>query len=357
MKKRILSLVLSVALCASLTVSAFAAESVNATVNRTVKVTYNGVEQAFANEKGEAVYPVVYNSTTYLPIRAVSNLLGLGVKYENGTVVLTSGGEVKQNTAPVHGADETVVAELNRDIKVTFDGAAKTLVDANGNQVYPIVYQSTIYVPLRAVSNLLNLPVDYKDGTVILGTAPTTPPVTTGVSDNWLDLEFALDGVKFAVPFNFQTVKAQGWSIAYDKYKDFSAETIIEPGKGYYGTIELTNPKYHKYFTFWVGFKNNTTTNQTIENCDVWTVKLSNMNGYKLVDSYPEVTLAKGITWGTDKATILAALGEPKETYESTFADSPKYTKLTYQYKYDKYFILTVYDDFGLTNIDLKNQE
>lgn len=347
MKKRILSLVLATALCAGLAVSAAAAESVNATVNRTVKVTYNGVEQAFANEKGEAVYPVAYNSTTYLPIRAVSNLLGLGVKFENNTVVLTSGGEVKQNTTPNHGADEVVVADLNRDIKVTFDGAAKTLTDAKGVQVYPLVYQSTIYVPLRAVSNLLNLPVDYKDGTVILGTAPVAPPTTPAVSDDWLNLELAIDGVKFAIPFAFKDLQAQGWTADLgDKGEGY----IVNPGDKTYGTIELTNPKYTEKFTFWIGFKNNTATTQTILNCDVWTVKLDTTYGFKKVDSFPTVTIAKGITWGSTKDQVLAAFGEPKDSYIS---EEYKYSTLTYQYKYDKHLKITIYDEYGVTAISM----
>lgn len=67
----------------------------------------------------------------------------------------------------------TIQAVLSQDIRVKVDGEYKDMYDINGNQVYPIAYNGSTYVPVRAVSTLLGVPVDWDNDTrtVILGEA------------------------------------------------------------------------------------------------------------------------------------------------------------------------------------------
>lgn len=60
-------------------------------------------------------------------------------------------------------------------IKIYWDGVEKTLTDANGNKVEPMIYQGTTYVPLRAMSNLMGKEVDWNQSemAVYVGTKPT----------------------------------------------------------------------------------------------------------------------------------------------------------------------------------------
>ena len=59
------------------------------------------------------------------------------------------------------------------EIKITLNGNAVTLTDANGSAVEPFIMDGTIYLPLRAVSSSLGLGVswDYTTKTAALTTA------------------------------------------------------------------------------------------------------------------------------------------------------------------------------------------
>ena len=69
------------------------------------------------------------------------------------------------------GGLETISAYLAYNTTVKLDGITQTLYDANGKRVYPINYQGTTYLPVRAVSGLFDVDVNW-DGatkTVLLG--------------------------------------------------------------------------------------------------------------------------------------------------------------------------------------------
>ena len=184
MKNRIaalsLTLALSVGLCAP--VQAADSQTVQATLNAGITVTMDGTPQTFHDAQGAVVLPVTYNGTTYLPVRAVSALVGLGVEWEaeTQTVKLTTPETPTPTTSPADGTgdgltSQTVPALLNGSITVTLDGAAQTFHDAQGAVVLPITYNGTTYLPVRAVCGLVSLPVEWvqETSTVKLGGPPS----------------------------------------------------------------------------------------------------------------------------------------------------------------------------------------
>ena len=58
---------------------------------RDIKVTLNGEQLVLADANGNPVEPFIIEGTTYLPVRAIANALGLNVGWdgETGTVILT----------------------------------------------------------------------------------------------------------------------------------------------------------------------------------------------------------------------------------------------------------------------------
>lgn len=72
---------------------------------------------------------------------------------------------------------QQIAASLRPDISVELDGQAQTLYDQNGARVYPISYNGTTYLPIRAIGTLLEQEVvwDSQTKTVSLARRTETP--------------------------------------------------------------------------------------------------------------------------------------------------------------------------------------
>lgn len=176
------------ALCLALVLAAPAAASQG---TETVSITYRGISLTLDGQpiipvdaEGRSVEPFILDGTTYLPVRGVANALSLDVAWDGttNTVTLTSGGT---SVAPVEAAKATqgtVSASITyRDIAIILDGVSLSPTDAAGNHVEPFLLDGTTYLPVRAISEALDLTVtwDSATNTVILtsdGYTPVTPP-------------------------------------------------------------------------------------------------------------------------------------------------------------------------------------
>lgn len=72
-------------------------------------------------------------------------------------------------TPAAHAAGD-VTARLRPDITIVIDGAARVFYNVSGQQVHPISYNNTTYLPLRAIGELMGKRVDWdgKTNTVTL---------------------------------------------------------------------------------------------------------------------------------------------------------------------------------------------
>lgn len=93
--KRFTTLAVALALVCGLVIGASAAgtsQQIQAylTMGRTVK--YNGEVQTMKDANGDTVYPISYKGNTYLPIRAIANMLGIGIDWDADTQTVVLGG-------------------------------------------------------------------------------------------------------------------------------------------------------------------------------------------------------------------------------------------------------------------------
>jgi len=179
--KKCISLVLALVMVLGLTVSASAAETetVTAQLSPNITVRLDEEVQTMTDVNGNPVYPVLYGGTTYLPIRAVGTMLGLDVDWDGATqTVILEKSDGKTDPAKTGGKAPTdakpteITVQINPNITVKYNGKAQAMTDVSGNPVYPMLYGGTTYLPVRAVSNMLNIDVSWHNPTqtVILST-------------------------------------------------------------------------------------------------------------------------------------------------------------------------------------------
>lgn len=89
MKKFLITLILALTLISSNMVYA-AVIPTEVELNQNLTITYNGKVQTFKDVNGKVVYPLSYQGTTYLPVRAISNLYDAKIEWigETSTVVI-----------------------------------------------------------------------------------------------------------------------------------------------------------------------------------------------------------------------------------------------------------------------------
>lgn len=90
MKKRKLipALALTLALLCGITIGAGASgtlQEIKAYLNYGITIEYNGQEQVLKDAQGTRIFPVTYHDSTYLPVRAISDMLGVGVDWDGAT--------------------------------------------------------------------------------------------------------------------------------------------------------------------------------------------------------------------------------------------------------------------------------
>lgn len=182
------------------------AQSIMVDLSPGVSIVIDGTAQQFCDVNGTQVYPVVYNGTTYLPLRSIGGIMGKTVAWDAATktIDLNSTDDTiaaVQVKTPVLGREGQSPGNLANDIIIRIDGAVQTFADANGAVVYPVSYNGTTYLPIRAVGKIMGKEVawDAATKTVTLGAKAVVQPVTTGhmkatFSDILKSLEAALGG-------------------------------------------------------------------------------------------------------------------------------------------------------------------
>ncbi len=97
-KNRVTFVAMTLAGILGVTALAAGAKSITADLRPDIRVRIDGVEQTMVDKNGNVVHPITYEGTTYLPIRAIGNLMDYDVNWDSKgqTVIL----DRKTNTKP-----------------------------------------------------------------------------------------------------------------------------------------------------------------------------------------------------------------------------------------------------------------
>jgi len=120
MKKRTLALlmvaVFTVSMLAGLGAAGLISE-IKAELRRDFTVRVDGEKQIFRNADGERVYPLLYEGTTYLPVRAIGELMGKTVYWDEGKKEIDLRTEDTTKTTTVTDADVIFDSKDNKTEK------------------------------------------------------------------------------------------------------------------------------------------------------------------------------------------------------------------------------------------------
>lgn len=207
----------SAAVCAE-TLPAASGGLKSAYLREDIKVEYNRELLAFKDEQGNAVYPITFAGNTYLPIRAVSGLMGEPIEWISRAKTVYIG---KTLTAPIksitskqdspyveflmqeqalNDADNNEIAEAvssnstatlpgsgkrsvitvreQKNIYVMYDFEQIELLNEKGDVIYPINYNGSNYLPIRAIAALMDEDIvwDGNTNTVYIGSMEKVDP-------------------------------------------------------------------------------------------------------------------------------------------------------------------------------------
>ena len=118
---------------------------------------------------GNETYPFISNGTTYVPVRAISELFNADVKWDSrkNKVTITTKDNEANLTHTIRERNELVTTTItaHKGVKLYINGEECIPKDVNGNVKDIYIVNGTTYVPVRAVSNALGLPIAWSEKT------------------------------------------------------------------------------------------------------------------------------------------------------------------------------------------------
>ncbi|MDE7390329.1 MAG: hypothetical protein K2M82_05260, partial [Lachnospiraceae bacterium] len=168
---------------------------------------------------------------------------------------------------------------------------------------------------------------------------------TPSLSNSWQEFELSLDNSKIKLPCKFSDIKALGWTINEDfsdeeKAGSLSANSITD------NALCTVNKDYESYL--FLTMANTSDSNMPYDECTVIGLQITVTDNPK---KSPTLTLAGGITWGSDVNDVVAAYGAPLHEPTSVGINS---TLCSYHTSNNDTMNLTIDNDKGLSYVYLK---
>lgn len=154
-------------------------ENVAVTPSTDIQILIDGVPQQFFNAQGQAVYPILYRGTTYLPLRNIGELLGMEMAWRNPTVEQMPQVSIYTTmTAEQNSACEAYLEQLTNNCK-SLNEISGTLFDVAPDKELIKSVLSKMNTQLEALKNLQIPDVPYLEH----ATLPIMLQIDTELSD------------------------------------------------------------------------------------------------------------------------------------------------------------------------------
>lgn len=145
---------------------------------------------------------------------------------------------------------QQILVDLRPDITVEVDGMTRTMTDKNGKTVYPISYDGTTYLPVRALGEILGQTVEWDSATqtVILTEKVLEPaalyPTVDDLEKGMTRSEKAIDGLE---PADTYTERAKQYAALVGDLDDLRAGTdaLVEQTNSDFSAGRLTLAEFN----------------------------------------------------------------------------------------------------------------
>lgn len=169
MKKRWIAMGTTLAMMAAMAMPALAAADYEtARVRPDFTIEIDGKEMNFKRADGSAAFALVYEDSTYLPLRAIGEALGRNVNWDEKTKTITLEGErtaKDSSNKAVEGTAKNVTVQVRKDFTIVIDGKEQTFKTSSGKEIFPLLYDGSTYLPLRAIGEIMNKEVTWDNAT------------------------------------------------------------------------------------------------------------------------------------------------------------------------------------------------
>lgn len=161
MKKKTLAAILGVTIVASMGTGAYAAtklQEIKAHLNPEVKVKVDGAPVQLKNVNGNAIVPILYKDTNYVPARAIADALGVAVDYDQANRTIIFGEKIEGTALSVgfkdmyHTKDPDSTTYKGKDYKEAYfnKGTGNRNI---GFMLYPNKQHQTLQLQVAAIGS------------------------------------------------------------------------------------------------------------------------------------------------------------------------------------------------------------
>ena len=169
MKKKWIALGTTLVMTAAMAMPAMAAIAYEtARLRPDFTIVIDGKEKNFKRADGSAAFALVYEESTYLPLRAIGEALGKNVNWDEDTKTITLEGERETKSSSnkaVEDKAKNISVQVRKDFTIVIDGKEETFKTSAGKRIYPLLYDGSTYLPLRAIGQIMDKTVEWDNDT------------------------------------------------------------------------------------------------------------------------------------------------------------------------------------------------